>query len=71
MVYTTNAVEAVHRQLRKVTKNRSMFPNDEALAKMLFLAIKGVARKWTSPIQNWASVISQLAAFFEGRVKLG
>jgi transposase-like protein len=48
-----------------------MFPNDEALAKMLYLAIKGVARKWTSPIQNWASTISQLAVFFEGRVKLG
>lgn len=71
IVYTTNAVEALHRQLRKVTKNRSMFPNDEALAKMLFLAIKGVARKWTSPIQNWASTISQLAVFFEGRVRLG
>ncbi len=71
IVYTTNAVEALHRQLRKVTKNRSMFPNDEALAKMLFLAIKGVARKWTSPIQNWASTISQLAMFFEGRVRLG
>ena len=71
IVYTTNAVEAVHRQLRKVTKNRSMFPNDEALAKMLFLAIRDVARKWTSPIQNWAATISQLAVFFEGRVNLG
>lgn len=69
IVYTTNAVEAVHRQLRKVTKNRSMFPNDEALAKMLFLAIKGVTRKWTSPIRNWAATISQLAVFFEGRVR--
>ena len=71
IVYTTNAVEAVHRQLRKVTKNRSMFPNDEALAKMLFLAIRDVARKWTSPIQNWAATISHLAVFFEGRVNLG
>ena len=70
IIYTTNAVESVHRQLRKVTKNRSMFPNDEALAKMLFLAINGVARRWTSPVQNWASIISQLAVFFEGRIKL-
>jgi len=70
MVYTTNAVEALHRQLRKVTKNRSMFPTDEALGKMLYLAIKGVARKWTSPVQNWASTISQLAIFFEGRLRL-
>lgn len=71
IVYTTNAVEAVHRQLRKVTKNRSMFPNDEALAKMLFLAIRGVSKKWTAPIRDWASIISQLAVFFKGRVKLG
>lgn len=71
IVYTTNAVEAVHRQLRKVTKNRSMFPNDEALAKMLFLAIRGVSKKWTAPIRDWASTISQLAVFFKGRVKLG
>ena len=71
IVYTTNAVEAVHRQLRKVTKNRSMVPTDEALAKMLVLAIRDVARKWTSPIQNWAATISQLAVFFEGRVNLG
>ena len=70
IIYTTNAVEAVHRQLRKVTKNRSMFPNDEALAKMLFLAIKGVSRKWTSPIHNWASTISELAMTFAGRVRL-
>jgi transposase-like protein len=70
IIYTTNAVEAVHRQLRKVTKNRSMFPNDEALAKMLFLAIQGVSRKWTSPIHNWASTISELAMTFEGRVRL-
>jgi len=70
MIYTTNAVESVHRQLRKVTKNRSMFPNDESLAKMLFLAIKGVARKWTSPVQNWASTISQLDMMFESRLRL-
>ncbi|MEI7482927.1 MAG: IS256 family transposase [Elusimicrobiota bacterium] len=70
IVYTTNAVEAVHRQLRKVTKNRSMFPTDDALTKMLFLAIQGVIRKWTSPVQNWASTISELSMTFAGRVRL-
>ena len=70
MIYTTNAVEALHRQMRKVTKNRSIFPNDEALSKILFLAIRDVSKKWTMPLQNWAFTISQLAVIFEGRFKL-
>ena len=70
IIYTTNAVEGLHRQLRKVTKNRSSFPNDESLTKMLYLAIQGVSRKWTSPISNWALTISQLSIMFEGRVIL-
>lgn len=70
MIYTTNAVEALHRQMRKVTKNRSIFPNDEALSKILFLAIRDVSKKWSMPLQNWSFTISQLAVIFEGRVKL-
>lgn len=68
MIYTTNSVEALHRQLRKVTKNRSLFPTDEALVKILYLAIHQVTKKWTSPVRNWAPIISQLAIIFEGRV---
>jgi putative transposase len=70
IIYTTNAVEGLHRQLRKVTKNRSLFPNDEALMKILFLAIRDVEKKWTSPLQNWSLTISQLSGMFEGRVIL-
>jgi transposase-like protein len=70
IIYTTNAVEGLHRQLRKVTKNRSLFPNDEALMKILFLAIRDVEKKWTSPLQNWSLTISQLSVMFEGRVIL-
>jgi len=70
IIYTTNAVEGLHRQLRKVTKNRSLFPNDEALLKLLYLAVKGVSRKWTSPLQNWALTISQLTIIFGDRMKI-
>lgn len=68
MIYTTNALEGLHRQLRKVTKNRSLFPNDEALTKILFLAIRDVTKKWTSPVRNWALTISELAVMFADRL---
>lgn len=70
IIYTTNAVEAVHRQLRKVTKNRASFPNDDALTKILFLAIRDISKKWTMPVQNWALTISQLSIIFEGRLNI-
>jgi putative transposase len=70
IIYTTNALEGLHRQLRKVTKNRSVFPNDEALTKILYLAIQDVMKKWTMPLANWALTISQLAVMYEGRFVL-
>jgi putative transposase len=69
VIYTTNAVEAVHRQFRKVTKTRSLFPNDEALKKMLYLAYRDLSKKWTMPIRNWAIVISNFSIMFEERLK--
>ena len=70
IIYTTNTLEGLHRQLRKVTKNRSVFPNDEALTKILYLAIQDVMKKWTMPLANWALTISQLAVMYEGRFNL-
>jgi len=67
VIYTTNAVEAVHRQFRKVTKNRALFPNDDALKKMLFLAYRDLSKKWTMPIRNWAIVLSHFSIYFEDR----
>jgi transposase-like protein len=69
IIYTTNCVEALHRQLRKVTKAKSQFPNDEALTKMIYLAYKGVSKKWTMPQRNWAFVISQFSITFQERLK--
>lgn len=68
VIYTTNSIEAVHRQFRKLTKTKGGFPNDNSLLKLLYLGIKNAEKKWTMPVQNWTQTISQLAIFFEGRL---
>lgn len=68
MIYTTNAVESLHRQFRKVTKNRAVMPNDNALLKLLFLASRDIQKKWTMPVQNWSTTISQLHVIFGDRI---
>jgi transposase-like protein len=67
-IYTTNAVEAVHRQFRKLTKTKGAFPNENSLLKLLYAGIQQATRKWTSPIQNWNLALSQMAIHFEGRL---
>ncbi|MGE1061516.1 IS256 family transposase [Megasphaera paucivorans] len=69
IIYTTNMMESYHRQLRKVTKGKSIFPNDESLQKMLYLATMDVLRKWTSRVQNWGQILLQLSVFFPDKVK--
>jgi len=68
MIYTTNIVEGYNRQLRKVTKNRSIFPNDQSLSKLLYLATMEAQKKWTLPRRDWAEIFSQLAILFEDRL---
>jgi putative transposase len=70
MIYTTNIIEGFHRQLRKVSKNRGSFPNDDSLLKLLYLAMTEAEKRWTMPRQGWAEMIGQLAIHFEGRVPL-
>ncbi|MDU2829448.1 MAG: IS256 family transposase [Anaerococcus sp.] len=67
LIYTTNAMENFNRQLRKVTKNKTIFPNDYALQKSLYLAMLDASSKWTSRIRGWDQILSQLSIFFEGR----
>ncbi|MEN6412674.1 MAG: IS256 family transposase [Veillonellales bacterium] len=69
IIYTTNMIESYHRQLRKVTKGKSVFPNDESLQKMLYLATMDVLRKWTGRVQNWGQMLLQLSVFFPDKVK--
>ena len=68
IIYTTNMIESYHRQLRKVTKGKSVFPNDEALLKALYMATQDVLRKWTGRIQNWGQILLQLSVYFPERV---
>jgi putative transposase len=68
IIYTTNTIEAVHRQFRKLTKTKGAFPNQNSLLKLLYMGIRNASKKWTMPVQNWSLTISQLAIFFEGRL---
>jgi len=68
IIYTTNTVEAYHRQLRKVTKTKSAYPTDDALRKILYLATMDITKKWTMPILNWANCLSQFAILFGERL---
>ena len=70
IIYTTNTVEGYHRQLRKVTKNKGVFPNDTALEKLVFLAFTRIRRKWTQPVQNWGQTAQQLAILFPDRFRI-
>lgn len=68
LIYTTNTIEGYNRQLRKVTKNKSVFPTDDSLLKMLYLATQDITKKWTSRQRDWGQIISQLQIYFEGRI---
>lgn len=68
VIYTTNIIESVHRQFRKLTKTKGAFPNENSLLKLLFMGIKNATKKWNMPMWNWNLTLSQLAIFFEGRL---
>lgn len=70
VIYTTNAIESLNFSLRKVIKNRSLFPSDEAVFKLLYLALRNAAKKWTMPIKDWPRALQMFAIIFEGRVPL-
>jgi len=69
IMYTTNIIESVHRQFRKLTKTKGAFPNENSLLKLLYMGIENASKKWTMPVRNWSLTISQLAIFFEGRLE--
>ena len=68
LIYTTNVIEGFNRQLRKVTKSKMVFPSDESLLKMLYLAMMDITKKWTGHRQDWGQIHSQLEIFFEERL---
>src|SRR4030088_679667 len=68
VIYTTNAIESLNGSLRKVTKTRGSFPNDEAVSKLLFLALRNIAKRWTRPLADWADALNRFAIIYEGRL---
>jgi transposase-like protein len=67
VLYTTNAIESLHMQLRKITKNRGHFPSDEAATKLLYLALRNVTAKWKNTAREWKAALSQFAIVFADR----
>lgn len=70
LIYTTNTVEGYHRQIRKVTKNKGVFPSDTALEKLVYLAYRNIREKWTMPLANWGLISQQLAIKFGDRYEI-
>ena len=71
VIYTTNAIESLNMSLRKVTKTRSSFPNDEAVLKLLYLALRNIAKRWTMPIHDWKAALNRFAIIYEDRIPTG
>ena len=67
MIYTTNATRSVNMTLRKVTRNHRIFPSDEAVYKVVYLAMRNMAKKWTMPIHNWKPARNRLTVEFVER----
>lgn len=67
LIYTTNAVEAYHRMVRKFTKAKSIFPTDDSIRKVVYLSVKEITKKWTMPARDWGMAYSQFAIFFADR----
>lgn len=70
VMYTTNAIESVNRQLRKIIKTRGQFPNDDSALKLLWLALRNAEKKWTYPIKEWHLALHQLDIMYPGRLGL-
>jgi putative transposase len=68
VIYTTNAIESLNMSLRKVTKARGSFPNDEAVFKLLYLALRNIAKRWTMPVQDWKVALNRFAIIYENRL---
>ena len=70
IVYTTNSIEAVNRQLRKVIKTRGHFPTEDAALKLLWLALRNAEKKWTYPIRDWPRALHQFAIYFPDQIPI-
>jgi transposase-like protein len=67
-ISTTNTIESVNSVIRKLTRNRKIYPNEESALKIMYMAIHEASRKWTKPIRNWKSALNHFAILFEDRL---
>ena len=70
VIYTTNAIESLNMSLRKVTKTRGSFPNDESAVRLLYLALCNISKRWTMPIQNWGAALNRFAIIYQDRLRV-
>jgi putative transposase len=68
IMYTTNAIESVNMSLRKITENRGLFPSDEALSKLFYLALMNISKKWTIPLHDWKAALNRFSIQFDERM---
>ena len=69
-IYTTNAIESLNRSMRKIIKTKGLFPSDESVVKLFYLALANISKKWTRPIQNWSQALNQFEIHFKGRFSI-
>ena len=68
VIYTTNAIESMNAQLRKVTRNRGSFPTADSVKKVLYLALLRISKKWKRPIKDWVAALNHFSIIFDGRI---
>ena len=68
VIYTTNAIESLNASLRRVIRQRGSFPSDEAITKLLYLALRNITRRWGLPLHDWKNALNHFAILFEGRI---
>ena len=69
-IYTTNAIESVNSVIRKFTRNRKIYPNEESALKLIYMAIHEASKKWTMPIRHWKAALNHFAILFEDRLPM-
>ena len=70
VIYTTNAIESINSQLRKVVKKKGAFPTQDSVRKVMYLAMTRASARWSKPVKDWTAALNHLAVVFEGRVPL-
>ena len=70
VIYTTNAIESIQSQLRRVTRQRGAFPTPESVKKVLYLAIDRISERWKRPIRDWVAALNHFSIVFDGRIPL-